>query len=181
MNNGTGITYLYAVANNNWSKLPTETWNDPHSSPGDHFGTAVALSSNGSTAVIQASYNVYVYVQSGGQWPNLPSASLSNPNSSNDGFGGGNVAVSSNGDTVLIGAPGGGGCVIPPPSPVPCSPPVPGQAFLFQTTNHWANPAPTAPPSNPGGSSGGGAFGWLSGMALFMLLMLTKTLTRPNR
>jgi hypothetical protein len=184
INNGTGIANLYAVSNNDWSKLPTEIWNDPRLSPGDSFGTAVALSSNGSTAVIQATYNVYVYVESGGQWPSMPSASLSNPNSSSDGFA--TMAVSSNGDTVLTGFPGNAVvCVIPPPSPpspVPCSPPArPGQAFLFQTTNRWANPAPTPPPSNPGGSSGSGVFGWLSGMALFMLLMLTKTLTRPNR
>lgn len=181
LNNGTGIAYIYAAPNNIWPDLPTATLNNPNTTAGSHFGGAVTLSSDGSTAVIQATYSVNVYVQSGGQWPSLPSTSLSNPNGPNDALGISSLAVSSNGDSVLVGASSPGNCVLPPPNPVPCNPPGPGQAFLFQTSNRWANPTPAPPPSNPGGSSGGGAFGWLSVVALFTLLMLTKTLTRPNR
>lgn len=180
VSNGTGIAYIYTAPKNIWPESPTATLNNPSPTTDNHFGGAVALSSDGDTAMIQATYSVNVYAQSGGQWPSLPSISLSNPNSPNDALGISSLAVSSNGDSVLVGASSPGNCVLPPPNPVPCNPPGPGQAFLFQTTNRWASPAPTPPPSNPGESSGSGAFGWLSGMALFMLLMLTKTLTRPN-
>ncbi len=101
----TGKAYIYSQTNGTWNTQPAVTWLDPQGITLDKFGSEVALSANGATAVISApgSSRVYVYTVSGGTWSATPVAVLPDPaGATQDCFC--SVAVSANGTVVLVGA-----------------------------------------------------------------------------
>ena len=102
----TGKAYIYSQTNGTWNTQPAVTWLDPQGITMDKFGFPVALSANGTTAVIAAAGNsqVYIYSSSGGTWSATPVAVLPDPAGiAHDCFGC-SVAVSANGTVVLVGA-----------------------------------------------------------------------------
>jgi hypothetical protein len=107
----------------------------------DFFGSSVALSSDGSTALVSAplegadSGAVWVFVRSGSSWVQQ-GPKLTNPGPG--GFFGSSVALSADGNTALIGARGNGG---------------PGSAFLFTREGGvWSSRSPAL--SSPEGNAG---------------------------
>ena len=114
-----------SFSQNDLPNTPTTfTWQKviaPDGTPKDGFGYSVAISDDGSTAVIGTYYiefgitypigpgAVYVFTKDAGTWvlqQKLPIPSM--PDSDLFGF---SVALSADGNTVLVGAPGGSGPV----------------------------------------------------------------------
>jgi len=102
----TGKAYIYSQTNGTWNTQPAVTWLDPQGITLDEFGFPVALSANGTTAVIAAagSGKVYIYSSSGGTWSATPVAVLPDPAGPTQDCFGCSVAVSANGTVVLVGA-----------------------------------------------------------------------------
>jgi uncharacterized repeat protein (TIGR02543 family) len=146
----TGAVYIYHVASvNDWSTTSTPSANlsDPGLDGVTYyldFGYSVALSGDGTTALIGAPGSgpngsaAYIYqVASESSWASTaaPTATLFDGTGIKDGFGD-SVALSSNGKTALIGAPLGSGVAYPY-----------GDAYLYQVASEtsWASTAtPTA-------------------------------------
>lgn len=102
----TGKAYVYTQTNGAWSAKPVVTWLDPQGLFLDQFGTAVALSASGTTAVISSVTHVYVYTASGGTWSATPAAVLTDPGPAGgfqDCFGC-SISLSGDGTVLLIGA-----------------------------------------------------------------------------
>ncbi len=81
-------------------------------SPGAGFGSSVALSADGNTALIGANFDgtsgaALVFTRSGSTWTQQSGALTGAGATSGAGFGS-SVALSSNGNTALVGAPGNG-------------------------------------------------------------------------
>ena len=114
-NNDAGAAYVYTRTNGVWSSTPTQSFADPTATANDQFGIRVALSGDGSTALIGAIGTTvsgksfvgaaYAYSQSSGIWPSTPTHSFADPIGATDAFGL-SVALSNNGTTALIGASG---------------------------------------------------------------------------
>jgi hypothetical protein len=154
-NNGTGAAYVFhASSDDAWasSSTPAATLSNSSSASGDDFGSSVALSSDGLTALIGApGINIFpgaAYVfqaSSEGNWTSstAPIAALTNGSSSTDDQLGSSVALSSNGTTALIGAPATDGYT--------------GAAYVFHTSSETSWPGsittPTATLTNSSGSS----------------------------
>ncbi|HET9060387.1 MAG TPA: hypothetical protein VFN61_10740 [Acidimicrobiales bacterium] len=126
---GDGEAFVFTEHNGAWSSSPAATLlPSAGTDNGGEFGSSVALSSNGTDAVVGApgagaSYSgaAYLYVASaGGAWPSLPALMFSGPLQQGAEFGN-SVAVSAAGDVVLIGAPAAG-------------PSFDGEAYLYQET-----------------------------------------------
>ena len=150
VNTETGAVYIYHVASvNDWSTTSTPSANlsDPGLDGVTYyldFGYSVALSGDGTTALIGAPGSgpngsaAYIYqVASESSWASTaaPTATLFDGTGIKDGFGD-SVALSSNGKTALIGAPLGSGVAYPY-----------GDAYLYQVASEtsWASTAtPTA-------------------------------------
>jgi len=107
-----GAAYVYEATNGAWSSAPTPaaTINDPRDLIDGSFGGSLALSSDGSTALIGewdpapsgATGVVYVYYASGGIWSTTPAAEFDDPEDSlSDSFGSA-LSLSSHGNTALI-------------------------------------------------------------------------------
>ena len=106
---GAGAAYTYRRASTSapFPTSPTDTLPDPGSSA-DNFGIAVALSSDGLTALIGAPSGAgatYTYrrATTSSPFPTSPLDTLSNPGPSSDDFGFA-VALSGDGLTALVGA-----------------------------------------------------------------------------
>jgi hypothetical protein len=115
---GDGAAYVFhASAEGSWtsSSAPTAILTD--GSIGEwNFGLSVALSSDGTTALVGSKYGNYYkgaayvfHVASESSWAtsSTPTAMLTNASSSTYSFFGSAVALSSDGTTALIGAPDG--------------------------------------------------------------------------
>lgn len=141
-NNDAGVVYVFTRTNGVWSSTPTQTFADPVGTAGDQFGVRVALSGDGSTALIGANGTTvlgkrfvgaaYVYTRSNGSWPNTPTYSLADPVNDNDGFGSA-VALSSDGSIALVGADG----------TTVSGKNVAGAAYIFTRTNGVWSSSPT--------------------------------------
>jgi hypothetical protein len=115
VNSGTGAAYVFQVPAGDTlasSTSPNATLTNSGGSDGDGFGSSVALSSDGTTALIGAggvnsdSGAAYVYLApSGGTWADNtgPKATLTDGGVTGDSLGA-SVALSSDGTTALIGA-----------------------------------------------------------------------------
>jgi hypothetical protein len=111
-NSNGGGAYLYHVADEgSWATTgtPTAILSDASLSNGDHLGAGVALSGDGTVALLGApgADSVDVFRASGeAAWAttSTPTATLSNPEGSGDFFGAG-VALSTDGTTALVSAP----------------------------------------------------------------------------
>ncbi len=102
----TGAAYIFTATGGVWSMTPASSLTGPAAA--DAFGTAVALSPDGSAALVGAPKSnstagaAYVFTQTGGVWSITPTVTLTDPGAGADKFGS-SVAVS--GSTVLVGAP----------------------------------------------------------------------------
>jgi len=118
----------YSTASQGWASLggnidsPSAELQESNFQPGDYFGSSVALSSDGSTAVVGAEYYVpsgagtnagaaYVFSEPSGGWSGNPTQSTyltaASPRPYDD-FGV-SVAVSAGGSTIAVGAQSQGG------------------------------------------------------------------------
>ncbi len=105
-----GAAYVFTRSGVTWSEQQKLTASDAASD--DFFGTSVALSSNGNTAIIGAigedtspsvqNGAAYVFTRSGSTWTEQQKLTA-NDLASSDQFGI-SVALSSNGDTAVVGA-----------------------------------------------------------------------------
>lgn len=112
-NDATGAVFVYTRSNSGWTQQATLTAAD--AAPNDCFGTSVALSADGNTALIGAPGNsggpgppgepgrAYVFVRIGASWSQKAQLTASN-GTLGDAFGYA-VAISGNGDVALVGAP----------------------------------------------------------------------------
>ncbi|MHB8647027.1 MAG: IPT/TIG domain-containing protein [Thermomicrobiales bacterium] len=107
--NFTGAAYVFVRRGTTWSQQQKLTATD--GAGGDWFGDSAAVSGDGSTAVIGATYNnhvtgaAYVFVRSGTTWSQQQKL-IANDGTYED-FSGRSVAVSRDGATAVIGADGG--------------------------------------------------------------------------
>jgi hypothetical protein len=108
-NSGRGAAWLFKRSGGAWTQQGAKLTASDESGAGD-FGSSVALSSNGSTALIGALRDnnghgaAWVFKRSGGAWTQQ-GAKLTPSDESGAGDFGFSVALSSDGDTALIGAP----------------------------------------------------------------------------
>lgn len=106
-----GSVTVFTRIGSTWSEQQTLTQSD--GAGGDRFGGAVALSSDGNTILIGASYDTVgsnsaqgsatVFTRTAGVWTQQQTLTLSSGGSASDRFGI-SVALSSDGNTALIGA-----------------------------------------------------------------------------
>ncbi|NWJ95881.1 MAG: Ig-like domain repeat protein [Chloroflexi bacterium] len=105
-----GSAYIFTQTNNTWTQQAILT--ATNSSGWDHFGSAVALNSNGNTALVGAYSKyingsnqgaAYIFTRTGFTWAQEGTALTSNSGAANDGFGSA-VVLSSDGNIALIGA-----------------------------------------------------------------------------
>ncbi|HMD46888.1 MAG TPA: FG-GAP repeat protein [Acidimicrobiales bacterium] len=140
-----GTAYVYTQTGGVWPAQPTVTLTDPRATPGDGFGSAVAVS--GSTAVVGADLTgsragaAYLYTATAGTWSTTPVPLVDPGGAPGDEFGSG-VAVSSATALVAADAAAGGN----------------GSAFLYGQTHRQWSPDPVATLADPGGPSA--AFGF---------------------
>ena len=158
-----GAAYIFHAARGNWvtTSAPTATLSNAGLAPGQGFGWSVALSADGTTALIgdldasSGAGAAYVYhASTEGSWTRMtsPAATLtSGAAGSGPGSFGASVALSADGTTALIGASlgvSGGGTA--------------GAAYIFHApaANSWASsssPAATLTNASGGEEELGGA------------------------
>jgi hypothetical protein len=141
---GRGAVWVFTHTGSGWSEQTQLL--GPGGSAGA-FGSSVALSGDGNTALIGASGEAggeggaWVFTRSGSSWAQQGPMLAGHEAASRSGFGSA-VAISSDGDTALIGAPGTSG--------------EGGSAWIFsRIAGSWS----TGPQITPAGESGAGAFG----------------------
>ena len=105
--NGTGAAYLFIRKQGRWR--PQQELDASDAAPSDGFGTSVALSTDGRTAVVGTPYPnggtgaTYLFSQHGSGW--RQDQKLTVPSATANRFGQ-SLGMSANGRVVLIGAPG---------------------------------------------------------------------------
>ncbi|MEA2209629.1 MAG: hypothetical protein QOF54_2106, partial [Solirubrobacteraceae bacterium] len=110
--NGRGGAWLFSREGSGWAR--TTVLIDSERSPLAHFGRSVALSGDGTTALVagpgDAEYAgaVWVFSAAGGAWAQRPGKLTAPGAAAADHFGRG-LALSRDGSTALIGAPGAEG------------------------------------------------------------------------
>ncbi len=158
-----GSAYVFTSVGGNWTQQQELAASD--AAAGDYFGYSVALSSDGSTALVGAQYHAvksnilqgaaYVFTNSGGSWNQQ--AELTASDGVAYGVFGTAVALSSNGNTALVGAA--------PLSNLDTGP-VYGAAYVFtQANGSWSQQAELSDPDKmpAQGSDGFGMALTLSG------------------
>jgi hypothetical protein len=111
-----GKAYLYTRNNGVWSPTAAAVLTEPTPTAEDFFGISVALSQDGTTAVIGSDdFNsvdplgkAFVYAIRAGNWQTVVPAVLTDPSGAPGTMFGSSVAVSADGATVLVGAGIGG-------------------------------------------------------------------------
>ena len=104
-----GSAYIFTRSGSSWSEQ--QKIENPQPAQDDYFGTSVAISGDGNTALVGAYYDdpgginnagsAYIFTRSGGSWSQQ--ANLTTPNPATYGQFGKAVAIS--GTTALVGAP----------------------------------------------------------------------------
>ena len=99
-----GSVYVFSVSADNWGQQAKVT--PDNGAKNDRFGSSVAVSNDGSTAIIGATgaRSSYVYESSGGSWSQQAKVTPDN-GAKNDRFGS-SVTVSNDGSTAIIGSLG---------------------------------------------------------------------------
>lgn len=147
----TGAVYIYCRSSSGWSSSPSAVLNDPDASNsgllGDDFGSALAISAGGDTALVgvdgaavngvSGAGKVYVFAQSNGVWSLTPVAVFTDPGSVKDDRFGISVALSSDGTVALVGT---------------ASLSNPGRGFVFNKSGNSWNSTPVATFNLPGTS-----------------------------
>ena len=162
-NSGDGAAYVFqASAEDAWtsSSTPAATLTNSSGSAGDGLGSSVALSSDGTTALIGApdvkvggnagAGTAYVFQASGdGEWgsSSAPLATLTDGSGSQSAELGSSVALSLDGTTALIGAPGA----------------IAAYVFHVSSPSSWTGPMSTPTATLTNGSSSLGSSMALSG------------------
>ncbi|MFB6189860.1 MAG: FG-GAP repeat protein [Halapricum sp.] len=108
----TGSAYVFEPSGRSWNQQTKLTADDGDS--GDRFGISVAVSGDGTTALVGAGLDdsptkddvgsAYVFKATGGSWTKR--AKLIAPSGENGDIFGSSVALSNDGNTVLVGASG---------------------------------------------------------------------------
>ncbi|MGH8362346.1 MAG: GlyGly-CTERM sorting domain-containing protein [Gammaproteobacteria bacterium] len=152
---GPGKVFVYALTNGAWVTTPTVVLESPIPITFDNFGDSVALSSDGTIALIGARHangtnagnaygSAYIFTAASDNWDPLPVAILNDPNAPSDqaagDFFGGSVALSGDGATAFIGAPG---------APVLSNSVSVGKAYVFTQTNGLWSIVPKATFADP--------------------------------
>jgi hypothetical protein len=151
-----GAAYVYHVAaEGSWTKMTSPTATLTSAGP-DNFGASVALSADGSTALIGASlgssggssagaaYIFHAAAESSWASSSSPTATLTHTGGGEEELGGA-VALSADGTTALVGAPWAGPTIEH------------GNAYIFHAASEGAwttTSAPTAALTDSGGSEG---------------------------
>ncbi len=111
-NSNKGAAYVFVRSGTVWSQQTTPSLLASDGAAGDRFGYAVALSADGTTALIGAYSKsslkgaAYIFVRSGTTWSQQTTPSLlASDGAAGDSFGYA-VALSADGNTALIGASG---------------------------------------------------------------------------
>ncbi len=110
-NSGVGAAWVFAPSGGAWSQQSELTGSGE--SGAAQFGFSVALSSDGSTALVGGPFNAggagaaWAFAQSGGSWS--PSAELTGSGANGSADFGASVALDATGDMALIGGYGDGG------------------------------------------------------------------------
>ncbi len=177
-NGEVAVAYVFNATDGLWSTTPTVEFDDPAERLYDNFGSALALSGDGTTALIEGTNQLnrsegpgccgvaYVYKKTNGLWGIKPTATLTEPDAAESPYHvsfGASVALSLTGTIALVGDPQSSNFTPPPPSTVP-NYGGPGVAYAFETSNGWKQSG------SGGGKSGGGAFGGL-GLATLLVLL----------
>jgi len=150
-----GTAYIFHAAHGDWvtTSAPTATLSNASLPTGQGFGWSVALSADGTTALIgdldasSGAGAAYVYhASTEGSWTRMtsPAATLTNASGGEEELGGA-VALSADGTTALIGAPWAGPTTEH------------GNAYIFHaaTEGSWATAStPTATLTSAGGTEG---------------------------
>jgi hypothetical protein len=106
-----GAVWVFVRSGSTWTQQGAELTGGEESGYG-HFGRSVALSADGSTALIGGGEDqrgrgaAWVFTRLGSTWIQQGSKLTGGDEESGDGFFGVSVALSADGDTALIGAPG---------------------------------------------------------------------------
>jgi hypothetical protein len=147
-----GVVHIFRVSSEgSWasSSSPTATLSNSGGAPNDDFGNSVAISGDGTTALIGApgvgSFTGAAYlfhVPSEGSWASSssPTSTLTSPSGAASDVFANSVGMSADGTTALIGAPGVGSFT--------------GAAYVFHVSSGGSWPtssAPTATLTNSGG------------------------------
>jgi len=103
---GTGAAYVFTLRGDAWSQTAKLTAS--HAAPGSLFGASVALSTQGTTALVGANRlsgigAAYVFTLRGGTWSQTAELTVSH---AAPGDLGASVALSTQGTTALVAAPG---------------------------------------------------------------------------
>lgn len=148
-----GVAYVFTRINGIWSSKPAAAFADPGAATNDEFGYSVALSGDGSTAVIAApgtsisgnagAGKAYLYTRTNGIWSGTPTVVFSDPTGLGGDEFGFSTALSADGQTALIGAPY---------SAVTGNTNA-GDAYLYQQQNETWPSAPTATFGDPAGAT----------------------------
>jgi len=180
--NGPWIVYVFNAAGGIWSTTPAAEFDDPANSQGDTLRSAMALSGDGNTALIEGMHQLsrssgpiccgvaYVYTKTYGLWGLRATATLQEPNAKDSPYNvyfGASLALSSDGKIALIGDSQTPNLTPPAPSTVPQYG-GPGTAYAFETSGSWKQS------SSGGGKSGGGALGVWALEGLLVLLLFRR-------
>lgn len=158
-----GAAYVYVRMDGSWSTTPAQVFEDPAGTAGDYFGDAVAISGDGTTAIVAAPQTttipattgadngaVYAYQADKGSFPSIPSTRFTDPNATlTSGAQGGewfgsSVAISSDGNTLLVGADSEG---------IGAGNQAQGAAYIFKRSNGSWSTMPSVRFADPGATS----------------------------
>ncbi|MGH8402977.1 MAG: GlyGly-CTERM sorting domain-containing protein, partial [Gammaproteobacteria bacterium] len=147
-----GMVYVFARSSGVWSPAPVAVFTDPGDVKWDMFGASVALSADGTIALIGTTHalgsdRVFEFSKTAGSWNTIPTAQINIPSDADSG--GTSISLSSNADKALIGLPSVNNIL--------------GAAYLYTADNQiWSNTA-TAVFNAPAGLDVFGIGGTLSG------------------
>jgi len=106
---GAGKVYVFAQSNGSWSPTPMAVFTDPGAVTDESFGSIVALSADGTVALVGTASlwspgRALIFTKVNGLWNTTPVATFDLPGNSSQIFGSG--ALSANGKVALIGSTG---------------------------------------------------------------------------
>lgn len=136
---GATTAYVFTYASGGWSAIPVAL-PDPGKKASDEFGQALALSADGTHALIGAPGvgKAYLFSTSSGAWQTTSPQVFTDPQGNAADDFGGSVALSADGATVLIGAKNA--TAYTPAASTKNSAASAGRAYAYSSAS-WSNPA----------------------------------------
>ncbi len=173
---GQGATYIFTRSGSVWTQQAKLLASDPAS--GDGFGYAVAVSSDGNTAMVGASGKagtytsqgaVYVFTRSGSTWTQQAKLLAGDPG--NGDYFGCSVALSANGDIAAVGALGKAGTYT-----------TQGAAYVFtRSGSTWTQQAKLLASDPASGDNFGNRVALSSNANIMMAAAFNKQITYGNQ